>query len=271
MRYDRRRSRMAGRSRTTGKRREPPARREGQGLALLMVQTLLCTAALAVVFTMQYVKPQKYREIGELYAKATGMEPSRQDAVWQLLTTLITSEQLKQWWEQWWEQWQPPKLAEVFSRVEGEAAMGGEETVFPRNASYQRVAVSAPAASPLAADAMITSGYGERVHPISGAWDFHTGIDLAAAAGTNIYPVYPGTVTAVGSRKSYGNYVKIRHTDNLETIYCHCEAVLCREGDRVSSGDVIGRVGSTGVSTGPHLHLSVLAEGYYIAPMNLYR
>ena len=94
---------------------------------------------------MQYVKPQKYREIGELYDKATGMEPSRQDAVWQLLTTLITSEQLKQWWEQWWEQWQPPKLAEVFSRVEGEAAMGGEETVFPRNASYQRVAVSAPA------------------------------------------------------------------------------------------------------------------------------
>lgn len=267
MRYDRRRSRMAGRSRTAGKRREPPARREGQGLALLMVQTLLCTAALAMVFTMQYVKPQKYREIGELYAKATGTEPSRQDAAWQLLTTLITSEQLKQWWEQW----QPPKLAEVFSRAEGEAAMGGEETVFPRNASYQRVAVSAPAASPLAADAMITSGYGERVHPISGAWDFHTGIDLAAAAGTNIYPVYPGTVTAVGSSKSYGNYVKIRHTDNLETIYCHCEAVLCREGDRVSSGDVIGRVGSTGVSTGPHLHLSVLAEGYYIDPMNLYR
>ena len=76
---------------------------------------------------------------------------------------------------------------------------------------------------------------------------------------------------AVGSSKSYGNYVKIRHTDNLETIYCHCEAVLCREGDRVSSRDVIGRVGSTGVSPGPHLHLSVLAEGYYIDPMNLYR
>ena len=119
-------------------------------------------------------------------------------------------------------------------------------------------------------DAVITSDYGERTHPISGAWDFHTGIDLAAAAGTKIYPVYAGVVTAVGSNQSYGNYVKLQHSENLETIYCHCEAVLCKAGDEVTVEDAIALVGSTGVSTGPHLHLSVLTEGYYVDPMNLY-
>lgn len=162
------------------------------------------------------------------------------------------------------------KLAEVFAWADGQTAMGGEEPIFPRNASYRKVVVSVPAASPLPMDAVITSDYGKRTHPISGAWDFHTGIDLAAAAGTKIYPVYAGVVTAVGSNQSYGNYVKLRHSENLETIYCHCEAVLCKAGDEVTVEDAIALVGSTGVSTGPHLHLSVLTEGYYVDPMNLY-
>ena len=148
--------------------------------------------------------------------------------------------------------------------------MGGEEPVFPRNASYGRVLVSVPAMSPMTEDAVITSDYGERTHPISGAWDFHSGIDLAAAAGTCIYPIYAGEVTATGWSQSYGNYIKLRHSSNLETIYCHCETILRKEGEKVTVNDVIAQVGSTGVSTGPHLHLSVLADGYYVDPMNLY-
>mgnify|MGYP004464257809 FL=1 len=272
MRYDRRKGRATRKSRPAGYGRvgrQPPARepkREGQGLLLLMVQTVLCAAALAVVFTMQYMKPQEYKTLGEYYTKVTAAETDGQDETLRLLATPITAEQLRLWWENW----QPPKLAEVFAWAEGELAMGGEESVFPRNVSYRKVLVSVPAMSPLPVDAVITSDYGERTHPISGAWDFHTGIDLAAAAGTPVYPIYAGEVTAVGSSQSYGNYVKLRHCDNLETVYCHCEVVLCREGDRVTVNDVIARVGSTGVSTGPHLHLSVLAEGYYVDPMNLY-
>lgn len=265
MRYDRRRYSAAA-VRRTNARTQGRSSREGQGLALLVVQTMLCAAALAVVFTMQYVRPQEYEALGKLYASVTGAKQNGENDMLQLLATPITPEQLKQWWEEW----QPPKLAEVFARMEGQAAMGGEEPVFPRNASYQKVVVSLPAASPLGMDAVITSGYGMRVHPISGARDFHTGIDLAAAAGSSIYPVYAGTVTATGSSQSYGNYVKVRHADNLETIYCHCEKILCREGERVRTDDIIALVGSTGVSTGPHLHLSVLTGGYYVDPMNLY-
>lgn len=265
MRYNSRRSRPAIRSRMTGRSVEPP-RREGQGLVLLMAQTVLCVAALAVVFTMQYVKPREYKILGEYYTEITREDGDKKDEVMRLLATPITAQQLQQWWEDW----QPPKLAEVFAWADGQTAMGGEEPIFPRNASYRKVVVSVPAASPLPMDAVITSDYGERTHPISGAWDFHTGIDLAAAAGTKIYPVYAGVIAAVGSNQSYGNYVKLRHSENLETIYCHCEAVLCKAGDEVTVEDAIALVGSTGVSTGPHLHLSVLTEGYYVDPMNLY-
>ena len=177
MRYNSRRSRPAIRSRMTGRSVEPP-RREGQGLVLLMAQTVLCVAALAVVFTMQYVKPREYKILGEYYTEITREDGDKQDEVMRLLATPITAQQLQQWWEDW----QPPKLAEVFAWADGQTAMGGEEPIFPRNASYRKVVVSVPAASPLPMDAVITSDYGERTHPISGAWDFHTGIDLAAAA-----------------------------------------------------------------------------------------
>ena len=155
MRYNSRRSRPAIRSRMTGRSVEPP-RREGQGLVLLMAQTVLCVAALAVVFTMQYVKPREYKILGEYYTEITREDGDKQDEVMRLLATPITAQQLQQWWEDW----QPPKLAEVFAWADGQTAMGGEEPIFPRNASYRKVVVSVPAASPLPMDAVITSDYG---------------------------------------------------------------------------------------------------------------
>ena len=272
MRYSNRNYGAGGRSRTArakrpGQKGREPVRRDGQGLALLVVQMTLCVVLLAVVFTMQYLEPEQYKTLGTYYAKVMSQNrDAADDETLRLLTTPITVEQLREWWESW----EPEKLASVFARTDKQAAMGGEETVFPRNASYRNVLVSAAARSPLACDAVITSLYGERSHPISGAWDFHTGIDLAAPAGTGIYPIYPGVVTATGYSQSYGNYVKLQNGENLETIYCHCEDILCKTGDQVTVDDKIATVGSTGVSTGPHLHLSVLAEGYYVDPMKLY-
>ena len=100
MRYNSRRSRPAIRSRMTGRSVEPP-RREGQGLVLLMAQTVLCVAALAVVFTMQYVKPREYKILGEYYTEITREDGDKQDEVMRLLATPITAQQLQQWWEDW--------------------------------------------------------------------------------------------------------------------------------------------------------------------------
>lgn len=274
MRYSNRKYGAGGRPRPArterpGQKGREPVRRDGQGqgLVLLAVQMTLCVVLLAVVFTMQYLEPEQYKTLGTYYAKVMSQNrDAADDETLRLLTTPITVEQLREWWESW----EPEKLASVFARTDKQAAMGGEETVFPRNASYRNVVVSAAARSPLACDAVVTSLYGERSHPISGAWDFHTGIDLAAPAGTGIYPIYPGVVTATGYSQSYGNYVKLQNGENLETIYCHCEDILCKTGDQVTVDDKIATVGSTGVSTGPHLHLSALAEGYYVDPMKLY-
>ena len=272
MRYSNRNYGTGGRSRTArakrpGQKGREPVRRDGQGLALLGVQMTLCVVLLAVVFTMQYLEPEQYKTLGSYYAKVMSQNSdTADDETLRLLKTPITVKQLREWWDSW----EPEKLASVFARTDKQAAMGGEETVFPRNASYRNVLVSAAARSPLACDAVITSLYGERSHPISGAWDFHTGIDLAAPAGTGIYPIYPGVVTATGYSQSYGNYIKLQNGENLETIYCHCEDILCKTGEKVTVDDKIATVGSTGVSTGPHLHLSVLAEGYYVDPMKLY-
>lgn len=272
MRYSNRNYGAGGRSRTArakrpGQKGREPVRRDGQGLALLVVQMTLCVVLLAVVFTMQYLEPEQYKTLGSYYAKVMSQNSdTADDETLRLLKTPITVKQLREWWDSW----EPEKLASVFARTDKQAAMGGEETVFPRNASYRNVLVSAAARSPLACDAVITSLYGERSHPISGAWDFHTGIDLAAPAGTGIYPIYPGVVTGTGYSQSYGNYIKLQNGENLETIYCHCEDILCKTGEKVTVDDKIATVGSTGVSTGPHLHLSVLAEGYYVDPMKLY-
>lgn len=117
-----------------------------------------------------------------------------------------------------------------------------------------------PPCLPLAGGVM-TSAYGEREHPISGEDSFHTGWDIAAPEGTPLAAMYDATVTETGSGGSYGNYVEMKVSDRLSFLYAHCTQVLVSEGDRVGAGETVARVGSTGVSTGNHLHLEVLVDG----------
>jgi murein DD-endopeptidase MepM/ murein hydrolase activator NlpD len=102
----------------------------------------------------------------------------------------------------------------------------------------------------------VSSGFSMRVHPISGKWKRHTGIDFAAAAGTPIRASADGVVDHAGVQGGYGNLVSIKHWSNYSTAYAHMSrfAAGIKKGVRVSQGQVIGYVGSTGWSTGPHLH-----------------
>lgn len=236
---------------------------EAAGLLVLLTQTAVCVVVLAVIFTVQFFEPGQYQMIGEYYAQVIAEAPAENETT-RLLSTEVTWQAVSDWWQNI----DPDAVMEVF--LPQETAMGGEETVFPRNATYNRVLVSAQARSPLPCDAVITSPYGERDHPITKAWDFHTGIDLAAPAGTAIRSIYPGRVIQTGWSSAYGNYIVVQHSDNLQSIYCHCSRILLAEGNKVASGQTIAEVGSTGISTGPHLHLSVLVDGCYVDPMHLY-
>lgn len=112
----------------------------------------------------------------------------------------------------------------------------------------------------------VTSRYGYRVHPVSGEKNLHRGIDIGAAEGTAIHAAQDGTVASAGEAGGYGLCVVIDGAGGYQSKYAHCDTVLVSAGQEVKRGDVIATVGSTGVSTGPHLHLEVLNNGEYLNP-----
>ena len=113
----------------------------------------------------------------------------------------------------------------------------------------------------------VTSYYGYRVHPITGLKDYHKGIDIAFPLGTEILAGLDGTVTTGAYDSSYGNYIVISDGNGLEMKYAHCDTLLVSEGQPVAKGDVIATVGSTGDSTGNHLHMEILKDGIHINPI----
>ena len=114
----------------------------------------------------------------------------------------------------------------------------------------------------------ISDEYGNRMHPTLGIQKFHNGIDMAAPGGSAILAAYNGKVVAADYNGSMGNYIMIDHGDSLYTIYMHASALYVSKGAEVSKGDKIAAVGSTGRSTGNHLHFSVRLNGNYVNPRN---
>jgi len=126
--------------------------------------------------------------------------------------------------------------------------------------------VSIPSADPLDGFRM-TSGYGMREHPILGGRRKHDGVDLASPVGTPVHATADGTVERASWFGGYGLFVEIDHGASLETRYGHMSRLAVAEGQFVHKGDVIGYVGSTGRSTGPHLHYEVRVDGKAVNPL----
>lgn len=119
---------------------------------------------------------------------------------------------------------------------------------------------------PAPASKYITSHYGPRIHPITKKQSIHTGIDIGAGYGTNILAAASGTVIVSTYNSSYGNYVVVDHGGGMSTLYAHMSKRLVGVGDNVAAGEVIGLVGSTGMSTGAHLHFEVRINGKHTQP-----
>lgn len=121
---------------------------------------------------------------------------------------------------------------------------------------------------PLATYTRVSDDYGMRIHPTLNVEQFHNGVDFAAPKGTAIYAAYDGVVVAATYSATMGNYVMIDHGDGLYTIYMHASALYVEKDDIVVRGETIAAVGSTGRSTGNHLHFSVRLNGEYTSPWN---
>ena len=115
----------------------------------------------------------------------------------------------------------------------------------------------------------IGSPYGYRIHPITGKRKMHTGVDIGGAYGADIVAASSGTVIIAGyNAGGYGNYLVVDHGGGVTTLYAHASMLCVSKGQQVSRGQVIAKVGSTGMSTGPHLHFEVLINGAHTNPMN---
>ena len=114
----------------------------------------------------------------------------------------------------------------------------------------------------------LTSPYGYRIHPTLGYRKFHNGVDLANSQGTPIYAARSGKVTVATYGSTYGYYVTINHGDGYSSLYAHMTHYVVSKGDTVKKGQLIGYMGSTGRSTGPHLHFSIFYNGSSVNPMN---
>lgn len=158
-----------------------------------------------------------------------------------------------------------------------EAALADEEARRQIEAARQEAASgsistpSSPSGSgflyPLGASGYITDAYGYRYHPIYGYYKFHPAVDFAVPQGTPIYATKSGTVTAAAYNEYNGYYVAINHNDGYTSLYAHMTNFVVSVGQTVSQGEVIGYVGSTGYSTGPHMHFEITYGGASVNPM----
>lgn len=161
-------------------------------------------------------------------------------------------------------------LASLLHSEIGESAKEGkilEQKAIEYHEEYlrkMRFKNSTPSLYP--AQGVITSEFGYRVHPIFGYVRYHSGMDIANDTGTPIYATASGTVTIAGYVSGYGNCVEIEHTHGISTLYGHCSRVLVTPGQYVNKGQEIAKMGSTGNSTGPHVHYELRFSGVPTAP-----
>ena len=147
------------------------------------------------------------------------------------------------------------KCARINSRKQDTALNSGENIFIPDAQLHARYYLS--------------SYYGWRSSPFTGKRSFHSGIDMAAPSGTSVYAALSGTVTTVGYNSIYGNYIIVTHHSGYKTLYGHLSAALVTRGRYVDTSTKIGKVGNTGMSTGPHLHFTVFKFGKTINPLTL--
>ena len=121
---------------------------------------------------------------------------------------------------------------------------------------------------PLPYQCQVTDSYGYRTHPLTGKYSWHNGVDFGAAAGTAILATKSGTVTTAAYSAAWGYYVVINHGDGYSSLYAHQPSCSVSVGDYVTQGQTIGYVGSTGWSTGPHLHFTIYYNGADVNPFN---
>lgn len=245
--------------RTTFRQENQPRKRH----TAVLVQCVVCAVFVLSVFALSRTGGTMYQTLRAQYDAWTAQDYCA-DGVWTAARRAA---------QQVIETPRPSQPEETTASVDARAPVetitsaGGEDIRVLdalRDSSFEAVTVSTEAVMPV--QGKVTSGFGYRIHPITGNRSFHTGIDLASPEGTPIAAAYGGMVRDTGYTSGRGNYILLEHGENLQTLYCHLSQIDVQPGAAVAAGDTIGLVGTTGMSTGPHLHFEVRVDGIRCDP-----
>ncbi len=210
---------------------------------LVFVEASVCGILLLLALIFSLVTPKSYSGFKNSYLSATTQSDVKFEDVKALLLKIYDF---------------------VFADDKNTEKTGSGGADTGKNVSLNEYVLTSKIAAPT--KGTVTSLFGKRIHPIFKTEGFHTGLDIAAKAGTNITAAFSGTVYECGTSQAYGNYIIMRHSPSLYTFYGHCESLKAKEGMNIRKGEVIAFMGSTGYSTGPHLHFEIRIDGKSVNP-----
>ena len=231
---------------------------------LLVVQVILCILLLSGVLVLRRADPAAYQVFREEYRTLMEQQGIGSEELLRLVSGAAEGvlQQVSGIAEEWADEgadaalptpgedplWDSTSLAALFG---GSAPAGSSLREFPGDVTL---------ISPLQGNLQVTSSYGWRRDPLTWKRDFHTGVDLAAREGDPVLAAAGGIVAETRRSESYGNCVRVLHTDGAATFYCHMQYIFVHQGEQIEAGARLGTAGQTGRVTGPHLHFELLRD-----------
>jgi len=235
---------------------------KGSLVRVVVTQAVVCALLLGGLYGAKHAMPNTYRQLRAAYTRVMQTDMSVKE-VWAAAKAVFAS--LKE------DIYVMVPYGEAEAGTEA-AGAGGIDVALEYAGQSCSVAPVATTARPYppVGEGSLSSAFGYRVHPISGEEGVHTGMDIAAPEGDPVSAAFYGTVLETGENKGYGKYVLMEHAGGLRTFYAHCSEIIAGEGMVLRPGDVVAYVGSTGSSTGPHLHFEVRLNGLRCDPAPLF-
>lgn len=234
--------------RTTEKRSSPVN-------TVMIVQTVVCIIAVLIVFLIGRLSPQTFDFIKDEYNRIMSMDMGADEMAASAKSVIDKASIPSQKKEEETAKSHEKESADQ-SKTESDDRTLAVMSLFKSNEE-----ITVPV------HGEITSEYGNRTNPVSGEYLMHSGVDIAADSGTAIRAAYSGIVSDVGSNSVGGNYISLVHKDGSETLYCHCSKIIAQKGDVIRAGETIALVGSTGRSTGSHLHFEMCIGDKTVDPL----
>lgn len=239
------------------------AQEEKHSYDYLLIQVMICVILLTLAFGLKLMGGEKFQSVQgsyHYYYETNGYLWDLREKLYPLYSKIPGYEKIRDTFD---------SVREVFAIPQGgediEAEMRLGPVPPPEGCTFSPVKLTAKITRPVEFQRM-TSSFGYRINPITKKYGFHKGADLAAPQGSPIRAAFGGKVIEKAYQESYGNYCVVEHSDNLQTLYAHCDRVLAEKGDIVARGETIALVGSTGAATGPHLHLEIRVGGVRVDP-----